>query len=513
MRGRPFRVCVLGALLASGCASTRPAVATAPPPVATPAGGGLAALSPVPSRTTRLAAAIDAILDTPTFARASVGVVVRSLDSGETLFRRNGQTWLVPASTMKVLTAVAAAERLGWQYRFETRLVATGPIVNGTIDGDLLVVGTGDPTITPRHPSRADAFDQWAEQLKAQGVRRVNGHVIGDDSAIAPPGLGIGWAWDDLQEDYGAAYGALQYRDSVVEVTMGPGRTPGAPPVVYLSPANHDLFVDVQAATSAEGTTPSLSLTRPVGTRFLEVHGQAPLGSAPMTLATAAANPTQFYVNELRAALIRHGIAVDGSGRDIDELADRPRAAEGTTLLVDLSAPLSEIVAQMLEWSLNSYAETLVVAMDQGRPARASDGVARLRETLTSLGVPPESYSTRDGSGLSRNDYLSADALVATLAAAWSSPTLRGPLKAALPVAGAPDGTLRRRLRGTPGERRVVAKTGSMSNVRSLAGYVDTLDGETLAFAVMTNGFDTRASEIDQRVDELLLTLVQLPRQ
>lgn len=511
MIARRLRVGLLGAVLASGCASTTRTATTAPvePPVATP---GLAALTPAPSRTTTLASTLDAILGSPTFARASVGVVVRSLDTGETLFRRNGQTWLVPASTMKVLTAVAAAERLGWQYRFETRLVATGPVVNGTIDGDLLVVGGGDPTITPRHPSRVDAFDQWAEQLKAEGVRRVNGAVIGDDGAIAPPGLGIGWAWDDLQEDYGAAFGALQYRDSVVEVTMGPGRTPGAPPVVYLSPANHDLFVDVRAVTSAEGTTPSLTLTRPIGTRFLEVHGQAPLGSTPMTLATAAANPTRFYVNELRAALIRHGIAVDGPGRDIDDLVDRPRASEGTTLLVDLSAPLSEIVAQMLEWSLNSYAETLVVAMDQDRPASTGTGVARLRETLTALGVPPDSYTTRDGSGLSRNDYLSADALVATLAAAWSSPTLRAPLKAALPVAGA-DGTLRRRLRGTPGERRVFAKTGSMSNVRSLAGYVDTLDGETLAFAVMTNGFDTRAADIDQRVDELLLALVQLPRQ
>lgn len=510
MIARRLRACALGAVLASGCASARPAVVVPPEPPAAP--GGLAAVAATPSRTARLAEALDAILASPTFGRASVSVVVRSLDTGETLFRRNGQTWLVPASTMKVLTAVAAAERLGWQYRFETRLVATGPIVNGTIDGDLLVVGTGDPTITPRHPSRVDAFDQWAEQLKAQGVRRVNGHIVGDDGAMAPPGLGIGWAWDDLQEDYGAAYGALQYRDSVVEVTMGPGRTPGAPPVVYLAPANHDLYVDVHAVTSSEGTAPSLTLTRPIGSRFLEVHGQAPLGSAPMTLATAAANPTLFYVNELRAALIRHGIAVDGSGRDIDELVDRPRAADGTTLLVDLSAPLSEIVTQMLEWSLNNYAETLLLAMDLTPPATASDGVTRLRDTLTALGVPPGSYSTRDGSGLSRNDYLSADALVATLAAAWASPTLGGPLKAALPVAGA-DGTLGRRLRGTAGERRVFAKTGSMSNVRSLAGYVDTLAGETLAFAVMTNGFDTRGAEIDQRVDELLLTLIALPRQ
>lgn len=519
MTSARLRVCLLGAALASGCATgTAP---TAPPPAVTappPPGAEPPAASPAPAppasrgRTEVLAEALDAVLASPTFHRASVGVAVRSLDTGATLFRRNGQTWLVPASTMKVLTAVAAAERLGWGYRFETRLYATGPIVNGVLDGDLLVVGTGDPSINPRHPSRADAFEQWAEALRARGIRRINGHVIGDDSAIAAPGLGIGWAWDDLVEDYGAAYGALQYRDSVVEVTMGPGITPGAPPVVYLSPANHGLLVDVQAVTSAEGTAPSLAVSRPLGTRFLEVRGQAPLGSTPMTLPVAVANPTHYFTGELRATLQRRGIVVDGQGMDIDDASDRPRAAEATLLLVDQSAPLAEIAQQMLEWSLNNYAESLLVALDQTAPATGADGVALLRDTLTSLGVPSGSYHTRDGSGLSRNDYLSADALVAALAGAWERPHLRDTLKRALPVAGG-DGTLGRRLKGTPGEGRVFAKTGSMSNVRSLAGYVDTLAGETLAFAVITNGFDVGAREIDARVDELLLALVSLPRQ
>lgn len=514
-----LRAFALGAACLSGCAtvpgtppvavpdpSVPPAVATAAPAASVPA--------PALSRAERLAQSLDAVLAEPAFTRATVGVVVQALDSGETLFRRHGQTWLVPASTMKVLTAVAAADRLGWSYRFETRLVALGPIRDGVLDGDLLVVGSGDPTITPRHPSRVDVFSRWAETLRAQGLRRINGHVIGDDRAIAAPGLGIGWAWDDLVEDYGAAYGALQYRDSVVDVTMGPGRTPGAPPVVYLSPANHGLLVDVQAVTSAEGTAASLAVSRPLGTRFLEVRGQAPLDHEPVTLPVAVANPTLYYAGELRATLQRHGIAVDGAAIDIDDETDRPRASDGTVLLVDQSAPLSEIVTQMLEWSLNSYAETLLVAMDLDGlgPATAGDGIRALRATLEALGVPPETYHPRDGSGLSRNDYLSADALVATLAAAWRRPDLRDGLRAALPVAGGA-GTLGRRLKGTPGEGRVLAKTGSMSNVRSLAGYVDTLAGEPLAFAILTNGFDARASEIDAAVDALLLALVALPRE
>ncbi|MEZ5293062.1 MAG: D-alanyl-D-alanine carboxypeptidase/D-alanyl-D-alanine-endopeptidase [Vicinamibacterales bacterium] len=509
---RRLRAVALGVAVSfgAGCATARPpapAGSTAPASdtAAPPTTGHGEGRGPV------LARAIDGVLASPAFARASVGLVVQSLATGETLYRRNGQTWLVPASTMKVLTAVAAAQRLGWNYRFETRLVALGPVVDGVLDGDLLVVGTGDPTINARHPSRVDVLDAWAAALRAQGIRRIAGHVIGDDRLVEPIGWGIGWAWDDLVEDYGAPYGALQYNENVVRLTMGPGVTPGAPPVFYLSPAEHGLLVDLQATTAAVGAPASLSAVRQPGTRLLEIRGQVPLDGAPMSTTVAVPNPTQFFAGQLRQALLRHGIEVSGAGIDVDEASDPPRASDGTTLLVDQSAPLSDIAAAMLAWSINVYAETLVVALDQTPPATAADGLDVLRSTLEALGVPRGTFLTRDGSGLSRNDYLSADALVATLAGAWHSPTLRGPLMEALPFAGGP-GTLQRRLAGTPAAGRVRAKTGSMSNVRSLAGYVDSLAGEPLVFAFLANGFDVRASEIDAGVDALLQALVALPR-
>ncbi len=475
-----------------------------PPPSATPA------LSPAETRLERLAAVVDGVLAERAFERASTAFVARSLATGETLYQRNGRMWLVPASTMKVLTAVAAAARLGWGFRFETRLVAMGPVVNGTLTGDLVVVGTGDPTINPRHPERMTLFDDWARALSAHGIRRITGHVVGDDSALEQPGWGIGWAWDDLAVGYGAAYGALQFNDNEAEVTVGPGATPGAAPVVYVSPSNHGLFVDVQASTAAADAEASLTLSRVPGTRFLDVTGRVPLGAVPASDMVAVANPTLFFAAELRATLMRHGIAVDGAAMDIDEQSERPRAVDGTTLLVDLSPPLSEVVRPMLQLSRNSYAETLVTALDAVPPASAADGLAALRATLSDLGVAVDGFHARDGSGLSRNDYLSADTLVETLAAAWIRLDLRGPLLEALPEAGRP-GTLSRRLANTPGAGRVHAKTGSMSNVRSLAGYVRTTANEPLAFAFISNGFDVPASEIDARVDALLLALVGLP--
>jgi D-alanyl-D-alanine carboxypeptidase/D-alanyl-D-alanine-endopeptidase (penicillin-binding protein 4) len=303
----------------------------------------------------------------------------------------------------------------------------------------------------------------------------------------------------------------LQFNENEIEVRVGPGATPGSPAIVALTPAQHDLLVENHAITAAAGAAVDVSVLRVPGTRFLRVNGQVPLGSDGRTLTTAVANPALLFAGELRSALERHGIIVDGPTADLDELAPPPDLRGAEVLVVDLSPPLREIADPLLKWSLNIYAEALLMALDPTRPAGAAEGLAVLRTTLESLGVDPASYSTRDGSGLSRNDYLSADALVATLTAMWHSPTLRGPFVAALPQAGK-SGSLYSRLRGTPAEGLVWAKTGSMSNVRSLAGYAETAAGETLAFAFLCNGFDVRPTDIDAAVDQLLLALSALPR-
>ena len=122
---------------------------------------------------------------------------------------------------MKLVTSAVAAEKLGWDYRYTTKIFATGPLSGGDLDGDLVIVSNGDPTINTRHPERWGAFDAWAKELYAKGVRRIGGQLIGDDNAFAEPGWGVGWAWDDLSLGYGAAVGALQYNENEVELLVG----------------------------------------------------------------------------------------------------------------------------------------------------------------------------------------------------------------------------------------------------------------------------------------------------
>ncbi|MGE3191814.1 MAG: D-alanyl-D-alanine carboxypeptidase/D-alanyl-D-alanine-endopeptidase [Vicinamibacterales bacterium] len=434
---------------------------------------------------------------------------VYSLQHGETLYSYNAFQLMLPASTEKLFTVAGSAAALGWDYRFTTRLLATGPLApDGTLAGDLVVVGDGDPTINPRHPERWGVFDEWAAELARHGVRVIDGHLVGDDRAFAAPGWGAGWSWDDLQYGYAAPVGALQYNENEIEVEVGPGMDAGARAIITTAPRGSELVIDYDVTTGPPGSAPSLWLSRVPGASLLGVHGTVPAGGPAVTLMASVPNPTRLYVNALREALGRHGIFVSSTAVDVDDLPAPPDLDAATVLLVDHSPPLSEIADVTLKWSRNLYAETLLYAMAPAEaPATPGAGIDRLREVVRPWGVFPEFFLPRDGSGLSRYDTVTADSLVWLLTYLWSDPGFDMQIRSALPVAGE-SGTLARRLAGTPAAGRVRAKTGSMTGVRTLAGYLTTLDGETLAFSILVNNYRVPGAQIDAVIDRALERLV-----
>ena len=490
-------VLALAALLGPGCAA-RPARAT---PTASP---------PLDARQ-RLERDLQHLFGDATYDHAHLAVSVSSVSTGDPLFRRHAGRLLLPASNQKLLTAAAAAVRLGWEYRFTTRLVATGPIVDGTLEGDLVIVGNGDPSINPRHPARWRAFDDWAAALRAKGVRIIRGHVVGDDNAVAEPGWGLGWSWDDLSLGYGAPIGALQYNENQIEVIVGPGMAPGARAIVSTSPPGSGILVAPAVTTADAGAESRVEIARRPGTSFLDVRGQVAADARPMSILASVDNPTRLYLNAFRDALARYGIFVGGSMLDVDELEAPPRLDAGVELVADRSPPLDEIIDVTLKWSRNGYAETLLYAMaPPGVPQTDTQGLEALRATLGELGLARDAYLARDGSGLSRYDYLTADTLVTLLTAMAKAPAHAERFRAALPVAGV-SGNLANRLKGTPAEGRVWAKTGSMSQVRTLAGYLTAQNGDVLAFALLANNFRIPAAEIDALFDRVLLRLIEFP--
>lgn len=473
------------------------------------------ALSPASASRTadqQLRRDLAAIFTQPTIDHALWSVSVRSLKHDDTLYNLNASRMQTPASNMKLVSAAVAAEKLGWDYRYTTKIYATGQLTGGDLDGDLVVVSNGDPTINPRHPERWTVFDAWAKQLYATGIRRIGGQLIGDDSAFAEPGWAVGWAWDDLSLGYGTAVGALQYNENQVEVTVGPGMEPGARAIITVAPRGSGLILDHAVTTVAAGLPSGFTFERIPGSDMLRVTGQVAIGARAITADASVPNPTILYLNALREALARNGIFIGGNLLDIDDTRVKPDYDKATLLLEDRSSPLTEIIDRCLKWSLNEYSETLLRSVAAATSeATAEAGLEVARDTLSKWGIGPELYVARDGSGLSRNDYLSADVLVQLLSAVWRDPRHVTPFRAALPVAGI-SGTLANQMKGTPAQGRVFAKTGSMSNVRSLSGYVMTLDDEPLVFSFMATGFHVPSSQIDAAMNQALLRLIRYPR-
>lgn len=440
---------------------------------------------------------------------ASVAVHIESLIDGHVLFSQQADTRMMPASALKIVTAAVAGERLGWSHRFETRLEGTGPIVDGVLQGDLIVVGTGDPSINAQDLRSAPLFDSWAATLREAGIRRVSGRLIGDDHAFDDEPLGAGWAWDYLAASYAAPSGALSYNENLVAIRIKPGAEAGAAASFEISPTGHDLSIESHVTTVNPGEAATITIDRLPGSSVVRVRGRVPAGAPALVRATTIENPTRYFVEALRLALESRAIRIDNGAWDIDDLpVEAARNAPARRVIASHeSLPLSSLVAQMMKTSQNFYAEMLLKAV--GRTHASAEGVGStergrqvVRETLQQWGVPIDSLVMYDGSGLSRYNYTSARVLTSVLRRMWTDERHRSAFAASLPVAGH-DGTLGSRMTGDL-RRRVQAKTGTISNVRSLAGYAETASGAKLVFAMLANHFTASNADVDRVMENIL---------
>lgn len=487
------------ALLLAGCHHPRATTVPAAPGTATPAGA-------------RLQQDIDSLLNTRPHDAGTWGVVVRSLRSGEILAARNARKLLTPASNLKILTLAAAAERLGWDYTFETQLLGLGAIDFGFLDGDLIVRGTGDPSLNEADGSAPQAFRAWAERLKALGVRSLSGRIIGDDNVFDDEAYGSGWMWDDMNEAYAAGVGALQFNMGETVVTAAPGAHEGALATLAIATAGSGLTLRNRVTTAASGSPARVTTKRLANSAVLEVSGSLPLGGAAVERRIAVDNQTRYFVEELRRALIAQGIEVKGPAVDIDDLTEPVRVQDAVPLVAHRSPPLRTLAVTLMQLSQNQYAETLLKTLGaQAGTPTFDGGLDVVTAVLTSWGIDPSQSRQADGSGLSRYDLVSADALAATLAHIAGDARLDAAFRASLPVAGTP-GMLAERMTGTPAAGHVRAKTGSMRHVRAMSGYTTTGDGEPVAFSIIANNFGIPSAEVDRTTDAIVVAVTTFRR-
>lgn len=502
MNGRLI-VAVLSLSLMLACRGT-PAPALPSPPHLSPA---------TPNSTDTIKQRVASILSDPAVSAGTWGVEVRSLITNQTLVEANPHRLLMPASTMKTLTLAVAADQLGWDYTYETSGLTNGAVKDGVLDGDLVVVGSGDPSFDDWDGAASAVFASWADKLKALGITTIGGRIVGNDDVFADQGLGAGWMWDDLAFAYSASASGLQFNEGTAQVLITPGAAVGEPAVLALAPSHARVPIvnDMRTGAPGSGTAIALhALPRSPGARLA---GAIALDSGRQVRNVSVDNPTLYFANALRTGLMANGVEVLGGAADGDDLVDRPNANGAGAGLTHRSPTLLVLADTLMKLSQNLYAETFLLTLGRagGQAGTAQAGIGVVQRVLASWGVPESEVLMADGSGLSRYNLVTADAIVSVLAHVYGDPRLREPYIAALPVAGRA-GTLSARLLGTAAEGNAQAKTGAFKNARAMAGFVRTADGEPLVFSIMANNYGVPPADVDRVTDAIVVALAEFRR-
>ncbi|GAB3226756.1 D-alanyl-D-alanine carboxypeptidase/D-alanyl-D-alanine-endopeptidase [Glycomyces halotolerans] len=436
-----------------------------------------------------LAEAIDAIIDDPRLTDSQIGVRIADADTGEILYDHDGAQRIVPASNNKLATSAAALEILGPDHTFTTDLAAETAPSGGAVDGDLYLRGTGDPTLL-----EAD-FDALAAELAASGVTEIDGDVVADDTAFDSERLGTEWGWSDLQYLYASEVSALtvasgdDYNAGTVRVFVDPGAGEGEPAGIRMVPANDHVTIVNDAVTTEPGTGTSIAINRDDHANTVRVTGTIGVDSYSTYGTRSVIDPAGLAGDVLAGALERHGISVEGEVR-----TGESTPASATVLASRHSMPLSELTVHFLKRSNSSHAEALFKTLGYERSGHGTfaTGKAAVYAGIEKYGVDTGPVRQVDGSGLSRHNLVSpamvTDLLIGAKDAPWFDTWY-----AALPIACESDplvgGTLSGRMCGTPAAGNAHAKTGSMTSVSALSGYVTDADGRHLAFSVMANDY------------------------
>lgn len=433
--------------------------------------------------------------------RADFSVTVVSVDRGDTLFTHNPDLPLAPASNMKLYTTTAALYYLGPNYRYSTYVLSGGDLHDGVLNGDLVLYGTGDPSLSFRfHGNSYAAMQAFADSIVALGVKEVRGDIVGDGSYFR--GYPAGYEWDPnyMNTSYAVPSSALSLNENLVTLRISPGPQVGAPAVIQGQPGGTWLNVQNETTTTARGGT-AIDARRWDYAGPVVVRGRIRRGAGAITRVVVAADPAQYAAAALREALEDKGIKVGGRARAVYDSAQSPVTGRAVfapafgrgqplhVLTVYQSPPLLEILDILMHLSHNMFAEQTLrtvgrVALGNGSAPGGHQAVMDMLGCETGRDTASLLLHQIDGSGLSPEDRTTTRSMVQLLTVAARLPLFPS-LWLTLPEAG--HAHLRRMI-GTRAQNNLRAKTGTIDNVSALSGYVRAADGERLAFSIISNG-------------------------
>jgi D-alanyl-D-alanine carboxypeptidase/D-alanyl-D-alanine-endopeptidase (penicillin-binding protein 4) len=499
-----------------------------------------AAAGKKPAKRPSLPERIDRILAELDVAHGFWGVQVVSLDTGKVLYAYNSDRLFTPASNTKLFTTAATLALIGPEYKFKTTVETTGLMDKyGRVNGDLLLVGRGDPNLSGRvlpysgRTVRANpplqVLENLADQLVQKGVKFVDGDLIADDSYFAFERYGEGWSQEDLVSQWGAPVSALTINDNVIFVNIQPADRPGEKAFVNVTPYAGYYRLNNRIMTTPAGTGPrNVTISRQPGSNELTMWGTIPLDDPGFSDAFAIEDPAEFAGQLFRELLQKRGIVVYGSTRvhhtELSSLStfsvttmaaigggDTPKPRSPNPPLVLASAesqPLMEDLRVINKVSQNLHAELMLrlLGREKGTAGTIEGGLEVVRGFLMQAGIRGDEYAFFDGSGMSRENLVTPAAIVKLLKFVAGQPWSAS-FRSTLPVAGV-DGSMAERLKGTAAQGRVQAKTGSLGHVNALSGYVETVNGEQVVFSIMANNHNLGNRRAEAVMDRIVGAIV-----
>ncbi|WP_170061607.1 D-alanyl-D-alanine carboxypeptidase/D-alanyl-D-alanine endopeptidase [Terribacillus saccharophilus] len=415
---------------------------------------------------------------------AAFAIHITDEQLGKTIFEKNADQRMRPASNMKLLTGAAVLDELGQDHRFETIVATDGQIKDDQLNGNLYLIGKGDTSLT------YEDIQRLANQLHELGIRKINGDIIADDTYFDQERYSEDTTWKDESAYYGAAISALtvapdtDHDTGTVKVMVNASSSSGKPEVKVV-PETDYVTIQNNAVIAPDNEEAELEVTRTHGSNDIVISGSIATGANEQEW-VAVWEPTEYVLHLFQDYVKASGIQVEG----ITKTAKAPM--KHTELLRKESAPLKELLIPYMKLSNNGHAEMFLKHIGSKKKAgNWEDGINQLEHYLDGMQLPKEKMVIRDGSGLSHVNGITARQLTTLLTRVQQESWFQA-FKTSLPVAGKAErmvgGTLRNRFVDTDLAGKIEAKTGTLTGVSSLSGYMETKSGERVVFSILLNG-------------------------
>lgn len=452
---------------------------------------------------------VDKFISNPIFRSANISIMVKDMKSGKEICSHRPYSATIPASTMKVITTATALEILGPDFRYETIINYDGNIsADGTLNGNLYIVGSGDPTLGSAKIGDQNFLPKWVEAIKKAGIKQINGSIIADESRFDNEGHNPKWTWDDIGNYYAPGIYALAYLDNTLRVTFRSGAAGTTPEITDITPRIEGLEIE-NSVMSSKITSDSAYFYGAPKSMYRSVRGEIPANRTAFVVKAELPCPGLTLANDFHQQLIKSGIQVSQPAVEFSakEAQQHKNPAQRTTIYNHLSVPLSQIIKETNEKSNNLFAEQIFksVSLKYDKVATNKRSLDIIRKYWKDKGLDVKQLVQHDGSGLSPADAVSASFFTDLMTYMYTKSTFKDAFFNSLPIAGK-TGTLAGILKKTALEGKVFAKSGTIERVRSYTGYIVQEDKEW-AFSIMVNNANGSSWQTLKAIEDLLIDI------